>query len=100
MLALSALCACSSVPPKAQPPLLVDQPPLPVLPRPQPIRAESVQWRVVEVDGVPLFALTARGYEALSRNIADMIRWAGEASWQIDFYREQRKPAAPTGGSK
>ncbi len=42
------------------------------------------------MDGEPLFALTARGYEALSRNVADMVRWAREASWQIDFYRADR----------
>lgn len=37
-----------------------------------------------------MFALTARGYEALSRNMAEMIRWAKEASWQLDFYRAGR----------
>lgn len=90
MLAALTLCACSSVPPKAQPPAEVKEPPRSVLPRPEPVRTEQLQWRVVEVDGEPLFALTARGYEALSRNVADMVRWAREASWQIDFYRADR----------
>jgi predicted phage tail protein len=54
---------------------------------------ESVQWRVVEVDGEPLFALTSRGYESLSRNMADLARWMKEAAYQIRFYREQRSPA-------
>lgn len=40
-----------------------------------------------------MFALTARGYEALSRNMAEMIRWAKEASWQLDFYRADRLTA-------
>jgi hypothetical protein len=42
--------------------------------------------------GEPLFALTARGYEALSRNIAELTRWAQEASFQIHFYRRTRGP--------
>lgn len=89
-LAALMLCACSSVPPKAQPSTEAKEPPLPVLPRPEPVRVEQVKWQVVEVDGEPLFALTARGYEALSRNVSEMVRWAQEASWQLDFYRRGR----------
>jgi hypothetical protein len=48
---------------------------------------------VVDLDGEKLFALTGRGFEALMRNLADTVRWAGEASHQIDFYRGQRLPA-------
>lgn len=47
----------------------------------------------MDVGGEPMFALTARGYEALSRNMAEMIRWAKEASWQLDFYRADRLTA-------
>ncbi|ATS92242.1 o-spanin [Stenotrophomonas phage DLP4] len=101
MLALLTLSACSSNPPVAQPPVEAKQPPPPVLPKPQPVRTESVEWRVVQVDGESLFAVTARGYEALSRNLADTIRWAKEASWQLDFYRDSRQPADdPKGESK
>ena len=89
-LALLTLCACSSVPPKEQPPLSIKEPPRPVLPRPEPVKTEQVRWQVVDVGGEPMFALTARGYEALSRNMAEMIRWAKEASWQLDFYRADR----------
>lgn len=46
---------------------------------------------MVQVDGESLFAVTARGYEALARNLADTIRWAKEASWQLDFYRDSRQ---------
>ena len=42
-----------------------------------------------------MFALTARGYEALSRNLAEMARWAKEASYQLDFYRRTRQQPAP-----
>lgn len=63
-----------------------------MLPDLQPVKMEAVQWQVVEVDGEPLFALTARGYESLSRNIADVARWMREASYQIKFYRGSQQP--------
>jgi len=59
-----------------------------------------VTWRVVEVDGEAYFALPSRGYEALSRNVAEMIRWAREASYQLDFYRRTRQPAVEPEGTK
>lgn len=86
------LSACSSNPPKPQVPDEIKQPPPPVLPVLDPIKTESVQWRIVEVGGETLFALPARGYEALARNLADTIRWVQEASWQMDFYRRTRTP--------
>lgn len=52
-----------------------------------------MRWRVLQVDGVPHFALTAGDYEAMSRNVAEMTRWAIEASYQLDFYRRTRQPA-------
>lgn len=64
-----------------------------MLPTPEPVALENVEWRVVHVQGEPLFALTARGYEALSRNIAELTRWAQEASYQINFYRTRQKQA-------
>lgn len=100
MLALLMLSACSSNPPRVDPPAEPKQPPLPVLPKPQPVRTESVQWRLVQVDGETLFAVTARGYESLSRNLAETIRWAKEASWQLDFYRDSRQTDKPQGESK
>lgn len=96
-LALALLCACSSNPPaKPQPPTQAPLPPAPVLPRPQPISLEDVAWRVAPQG---TFSLDARGYEALSRNLAEITRWAQEASWQLDFYRRTRV-APPEGGTK
>lgn len=66
------------------------QPPPAVLPEPQPVQMETVRWQVVEAEGEPLFALTPNAYESLSRNLADLVRWVTEASYQIKFYREQR----------
>lgn len=76
------------------------QPPLPVLPKPQPVKTEAVQWKVIQVDGESFFAVTTKSYEALARNLADTIRWAKEASWQLDFYRETRQPAETQGEKK
>jgi len=67
-------------------------PPPAVLPPPEPVKLEAVRWAVLEYKGEALFALPARGYEALSRNMAELARWATEASWQLDFYRRQRLP--------
>lgn len=67
-----------------------------MLPSPDPVKLESVRWQVVEVGGEALFALPARGYEALSRNLAEMARWSREASWQLDFYRRTRQPQQTT----
>lgn len=62
-----------------------------MLPDIQPVKLETVKWRVLEQDGQPLFALTARDYEALSRNMAELARWTKEARYQLNFYREDRQ---------
>ena len=95
MTALIGLSACSSSPLKSQPPAEAKQPPLPVLPAPEPVKLESVRWEVVEVGSEAMFALPARGYEALSRNMAELARWAREASYQLDFYRRTRQQPVP-----
>lgn len=48
---------------------------------------------MVQVDGQTLLALPARGFEALMRNLAEMVRWSSEASYQLDFYRSGRTKA-------
>lgn len=58
---------------------------------------------MVQVDGQTLLALPARGFEALMRNLAEMVRWSSEASYQLDFYRSGRTRAdepKPEGASK
>ena len=66
-----------------------------MLPAPEPVKLETVRWQVVEGGGESAFTLTARGYEALSRNLAEMARWTKEASYQLDFYRRTRQRPAP-----
>jgi len=46
-----------------------------------------VEFEVVDVDGRQMIALTARAYEALSRNMAELIRWIEEARWRLGYYR-------------
>lgn len=36
--------------------------------------------------------LDAPQYEKLSRNMAEMLRWTKEASFQMDAYRESAHP--------
>lgn len=57
-----------------------------VLPPVQPVTLEKFKWSVVLVDDTPLFALKAKGYEALSRNMAELLRWMKEASDHLRFY--------------
>lgn len=65
----------------------------PSVPIPDPVRALPVTWRVVTPERVPegsdwvLFAVDAKGYENLSRNAAEFLRWAEEADWQLRYYR-------------
>jgi hypothetical protein len=69
------------------------RPAAPVLPAVQPVRLETVKWHVVSIGGVAMFALDAQGYESLSRNLAALSTWMGEATWQMDFYRRTRDGA-------
>lgn len=57
------------------------------MPDPQPIDTGEVTWTVLTVDGVAWFAVTAAGYEALSSNVAESLRWVREAKWRLDYYR-------------
>jgi len=58
-----------------------------MLPAPEPVSLLPVEWRIVRVDGLPAFALSAHGYENLSRNMADILRWMREADHQLNHYR-------------
>lgn len=78
-------------PPKFQP-----------LPLPEPITTAPVEWTVVTLNNLPpgkdwvLIALTPQGYENLSRNLADGIRWSKEALDQLRYYRGEGPIAGPT----
>ena len=85
IVALIALAACSNAPPALQvqtAPLDLPHPKVLVLPRPDPVHTLPVRWSIVE----GRFTLDAQGYENLSRNTAEFLRWAIEASHQLNYY--------------
>lgn len=72
----------------------VDQPPeRPPLPNPRPLDLSPVDWSVVTPDTIPegdswsLFGLTPEQYEALSYNMAELLRWITEAEYRLRYYR-------------
>lgn len=68
-------------------------PPAQVLPAPEPLALLPVEFRVLDIDGAPIFALDADGYEALARNLAEVLRWVTEATAQLDYYRRSLQGA-------
>jgi len=97
MAALIGLAACSSKPQELRVQTVeteVRQPPvISPLPDPTPIRTLPFEWVVITQDTVPegdfvLFGLTPEGYEALSLNSADTLRWVQEAMHRLRTYRE------------
>lgn len=73
----------------------VERPPtVQPLPDPEPIRAYPFDWDVMRPDRLPegdwvRYGITPQEYENLSRTMADMIRWAREAKWRLDYYRRE-----------
>lgn len=46
----------------------------------------GAKWSVTEEGR---FCVDARGYEALARDQAEVLRWVGESSWQLDYYAKK-----------
>jgi len=74
-------------------PVTVEKPKTPVIPLPEPIQTQKVEWFVVTPQTLPkgdfvLFAVTPASYEKLSLNEAETLRWAKEAYWRLSFYKE------------
>lgn len=94
ILALPLLSACSNKQ-QTQPPVLPQEQMCPkplFLPAISPLRLETVTWRVIGQGATAYFMLDAPQYEKLSRNMAEMLRWTKEASFQMDAYRESAHP--------
>lgn len=66
-------------------PLDLPHPKVLALPRPEPIHTLPVRWSIVG----GRFTLDAQGYENLSRNTAEFLRWAIEATHQLDYYNTE-----------
>lgn len=64
----------------------------PSLPQPEPIALLDVEWVVMTRDRYErlqdgaLMCVTPEGYEALSLNAAEVLRWTSEAKSQLDYY--------------
>jgi len=94
ILALICLASCSSAPRELSVttvPAEILRPEKPILPPPQPIQTQKIEWEVITRDTLPagdfvFFALTPKAYEALSLNTADTLRWVTEAKWRLDYY--------------
>lgn len=65
---------------------------VPVVPRPDQIRSVPVRWFVITPQRLPegedwvFIAITPKGYENLSKNQADLLRWVEEAVWRFEYY--------------
>lgn len=55
------------------------------LPHPEPIETEEVLFHVIETGDI---CLTGDQYDAMSRNISDILRWVREARWRLDWYHD------------
>lgn len=90
--ALLALSSCSSAPLVTQIPVAVEvkSPKKVHLPKPPPIKAQKISWKVLTSRTLPddlnwvYFALTPDDYEKLSLTQADILRWVKEAYWRIE----------------
>ena len=65
----------------------------PALPNPRAIDTVPVEFKVLTEEtlldgpGWVYYGLTVENYEALSRNMAEILRWIKEARWRLDYYR-------------
>ncbi len=67
----------------------IPQPTITALPKPAPIDLVEVRWSTVSVGENQALALSAKQYENLSTNFAEILRWVKEANSQLDHYREE-----------
>jgi hypothetical protein len=59
-----------------------------VLPKPDPISLNDIEWKIVEADNEKYIALTPEDYEDLSLNMAEILRYIKELNSQLDYYVE------------
>lgn len=63
-----------------------ERPTRPPLPTPLSIELMEVEWRTVETKSGTLLVLTPKEFEALSYNLAEILRWVKEAMWRLQYY--------------
>jgi len=99
-----SLAACAGTPPPTTAIITVEKPTL-MLPNVDKIKLKDVDWNIVTKDAKPgtdghidtvgkkttsdsLFAVTSRGYESLSLNMAEMTRVIKQLQTQVEAYKE------------
>ena len=100
----SMLAGCAGTPPPTTAIVTVEKPTL-MLPNVDKIKLKDVEWNIVTKDAKPgtdghidtvwkkassdsLFAVTSRGYESLSINMAEMTRVIKQLQTQVEAYKE------------
>lgn len=48
------------------------------LPNPQPITMRDIDWRIIQTNDGPMFAITPKDYEDLALNMNEILRWMRE----------------------
>lgn len=67
--------------------------PTPPVPNPAPVDLQDVDWTILTPDNIPegddwvFVALTPEGYEVLSLNQAELLRYIRETRWRLAYYR-------------
>ena len=104
----SFLAACGGITPSTTAIVTVEKPTM-MLPNVDQIRLKDVEWNIVTRDAKAntdghidtvwkkttsdsLFAVTSRGYENLSLNIAEMTKAIKQLQAQVQAYKEDYKP--------
>ena len=99
-----SLAGCAGTPPPTTAIVTVEKPTL-MLPNVDKIKLKDVDWNIVTRDAKPgtdghietvwkksssdsLFAVTSRGYESLSMNMAEMTRVIKQLQTQVEAYKE------------
>lgn len=99
-----SLAACAGTPPPTTAIVTVEKPTL-MLPNVDRVKLKDVEWHVVTRDAKPgteghidtvwkkatsdsLFAVTSRGYESMSINMADMTKIIRQLQAQVQAYKD------------
>lgn len=82
---LTMLSACSHAQPEAP---AVPAKPLPqvVLPDPEPIHVETVEFGQATVGGKKVYTLDERNFELFGANMGEIARWIEEAKFRLRCY--------------
>ena len=87
-------------------PIEIPAPKIPLIPLPLPVDLVPVEWEILSgqdftCEGDFVFiSLSPSGYENLSRNQAELLRYVKEAVYQLDYYRRVISDASQESGQE